>query len=198
MPHTDLSQKYWQEFIVMFYKTDHIIAQKPVAIIMRQSTRERLAQTCFRGYEYRLAGNFYSFNSAFELFRNKNIVDGLVEDAKKAIEANAPVNSFSIDCEARIGWASTEILEKYPPEALERFNLNRKSTALRVKLDRKDLMAPWTQVVTVIYEIRPEDKIVALVIHSAYPGEDVGELLGDVTLREGRVFFDWNHPGDSL
>jgi len=35
-----------------------------------------------------------------------------------------------------------------------------------------------------------------VVIKSIYPGNDIGDLEGNITKREGVVFFDSNHPGE--
>ena len=74
--------------------------------------------------------------------------------------------------------------------------LSKKSQGLFV--DSTGISAPRTRDVTVIYGIsegkRGDDVVV--ILRSMYPGPDVGELKGDVSVREGRVFFDWNVAGD--
>jgi hypothetical protein len=57
--------------------------------------------------------------------------------------------------------------------------------------------APLTNKLTVVFEFQlaTEDRPHLMIVHSLYPGEDIGELSGDITENEGRVFFDWDHPG---
>ena len=94
-----------------------------------------------------------------------------------------------------VGWPGTDELTKYKPEDLEEFSPNRHSKALRVKKDRLDLLVPLTNFVTLVYELRPERYQTAIIVHSMYPGKDIGELHGNITEREKVVFFDWDHPG---
>ena len=49
--------------------------------------------------------------------------------------------------------------------------------------------------VTLVLEFKSEYDSPVAVIHSLYPGHDVGDLEGDMTVREDRVWFNWNHPG---
>ena len=94
-----------------------------------------------------------------------------------------------------VGWESTSALSDYKEDDLERFTINRRSKGLRVKMCRTDLLAPKTCELTIVYELKIEDDKLVAIIHSIYPGQDIGELRGNVTVREKRVFFDWNHPG---
>jgi hypothetical protein len=95
-----------------------------------------------------------------------------------------------------VGWDSTAPRAHFRSTDLEPFSPNRWSAAMRVRPDRMRLLAPRTSLVTVAYELRctMEDGFIVQ-IWTVYPGVDIGALQGNVTIRENRVFFDWNHPG---
>jgi hypothetical protein len=181
----------------MFLNTRCIINHKPVVVIVRHDTESRLAKTCFRGPHLKVAGNFSSWANCGELFKNRFIVSELVNDAREALRVNERTNSVTIALENLCGWSGTDGLGKYNHRALERFEPNRRSFAWRVRTHRRDLLAPRTHILTVVYELKEEaDKDqIAVIVHSIYPGSDIGELVGDITQREKRIFFDWNHPG---
>jgi hypothetical protein len=171
------------------------VAGKQVALIVRYATEERLATTCFRGKTKNLAGNFFRWENVGELFREQIVIDAFLKEIETALTDDSLSNSVCIEFGAPIGWTGTDHVQKYHHECLEKFTPNRKSYALRVKTDRSDLAAPRTSLLTIVYEIRPEEDQTCIIIHSIYPGKDIGELKGDITARESCVFFDWNHPG---
>lgn len=175
-----------------------LIEDTPVAIVVRRVTKERLRETCFRGPGVQKAGNFSRWHSAEALFSDAIVLElflGYV--AELCYKVDLPgTYSYSLSYPAPVGWESTDRLRKYDPGDLEEYALTRKSTCLRVKPDRVDLRAPKTCSITIVFELKLEHDRPVAVVHSLYPGADVGELEGNVTEREGRVFFDWNHPGD--
>ena len=161
---------------------------------------KRLANTCFRPGTKPRAGNFASWKEARELFRNATVR----RDLLATVQSRAPACT-SVECRTMIalddaiGWESTTPIEGIAPEALEVFQPNRKSTGLRVRADCHDILAPTTTLVTVIFSIRPHPREgLEVIVHSLYPGMDIGELDGDLTVRTGRVFFDWRHPGTPI
>lgn len=169
-----------------------------IAIIVRKRTIDRLKTTCFRGPSFRMAGNFFLWNSVESLFIDMCVLQpflfGLDEDWENK---EFGTQGISIDYPENVGWESTSPIEKYSNDDLEQFNLNRKSWGLRVKASRgKELLAPLTNLLTLVYEFRSEGEMPVAIVHSVYPGRDIGELYGDVTSREGRIFFDWSHPGE--
>ncbi len=181
----------------MFLKTQYRIDGLTVAFIVRSVTENRLSTTCFRGPDKKLAGNFSVFRSASEAFKTQDVdwFPGFIDDIRQMLERGESTASYSFDKGFNVGWSGTAKISQYQPEDMEYFEPNRRSRALRVKTDRRDLCAPLTSVITLVYEVRLEGNLVGVVIHSIYPGEDIGELKGDVSAREGIVFFDWNHPG---
>lgn len=165
------------------------------AIIVRRSTEERLQMKCFRG-SLAFAGNFLRWNSADELFRDGEVMQHFLAELDEMwSKQDFATHSVNIVCSVPLGWESSASCEDYSKNDLEQFNLNRRSWGLRVKLSQKNLLAPRTSELTVVYEFKSEDGKAVAIVHSIYPGSDVGELNGDVTEREKRVFFDWNHPG---
>ena len=167
-----------------------------VAIIAQKYTERRLQNTCFRGPERRLAGNFLRWRNLVQVLNDGIVLGQLMEAVENAILENERQNSLTVDYPEPVGWSSTDRLERYRPEDLEPFKLNKRSTALRLKADRTHLAAPSTSFLTIIFEASLHDKPPAVVIRSVYPGEDIGELDGDLTAREKCVFFDWSHPGE--
>ncbi len=168
-------------------------------IIVPQKTKQRLRHTCFRGTEVSLAGNFYFWESAEALLENRHVMAALLRKLDVLyLQASAGTHSqsISVDDVLYVGWESTDEVQKYPKAVLEEFHPNRRSTALRVKSDCWRFTSPKTNLVTLVYEVRYEERGIVAIMHSIYPGVDIGKLKGDVTAREGRIFFDWNHPGE--
>ncbi len=169
----------------------------PLTVIVRQNTTKRLWTRCFRGTSIARAGNFSQWGTAEDLF-----ADGLVWEALLAEcddlwqKMDFGTHSLNITHVQLIGWESTAPLANYSSDALEPFDLNRRSHGLRVKQSRTDLLAPRTRELTIVFEFKQERSRPVVVVHSIYPGFDIGELVDDVTEREGRIFFDWSHPGE--
>ena len=175
-----------------------------VRISMTNRAKERLPTTCFRREStIQLAGNFRYWANLAEFFGDNWVHGELLWHIDKLIESkDEGAHSATLVSRWWLGWESTDLLSKYSRISdLEKFNPNRRSRALRVRMDRsKYRKAPPTNRVTVVFEFRlatDVDKHL-VIIHSIYPGEDIGELAGDVTDREQRVFFDWNHPGENF
>lgn len=168
------------------------------AIIVRRATEERLQTKCFRGTSLALAGNFSRWSSADELFRDREVLEHFLAELNVMWEKqDFATHSVSIVHSSPTGWESTDDAKKYVETDLEQFNLNRRSLGQRVHLSHKHLLAPKTSELTIVYEFKSEDGKAVAIVHSIYPGSDVGELNGDVTEREQRIFFDFNHPGQS-
>jgi hypothetical protein len=168
-----------------------------VDIVTRYHTENRLAKTCFRGMDIKKAGNFSQWDSVEKVLEDATVLDELLDDLNEVCrDRNIGTISLNIQHPRIVGWESTDVPEKYNLDDLEHFKLNRKARALRVKTNRTDLKAPQTNLLTLIYELKLEDGNFVVIIHSLYPGIDVGELVGNVTKRENRIFFDWNHPGE--
>jgi hypothetical protein len=179
----------------MLIKTKHPSLGATV-IVVRQQTQDRLATKCFRGKPANRAGNFLRWQNAHELFESEFVTQSILADVSEAYAKKSRTNSVCIDFGSHIGWSGTDDLGKYKTEDLERFEPNRRSWALRVNLGSGGrLPAPPTSFLTIVYEIREEPGQVAVIVHSMYPGKDIGELVGNITERENCVFFDWEHPG---
>lgn len=167
-----------------------------VGIIVRFQTEQRLRKTCFRGVTVRKAGNFSCWNHSEQVLMSGVVLkEFLAEITELWKRQDFGTHSVEIECDYFVGWSSTAPLGGYILEVLEPFKLNRRSEGLRVKYSRRDLRAPQTKLLTIVFEFKSEDGRPVVVIHSMYLGKDVGELEGDVTAREDCVFFDWEHPG---
>lgn len=167
------------------------------AIIIRRSTEERLSTKCFRGTSLAFAGNFLRWNSADELFRDREVMQLFLAELDEVwSKQEFGTHGVNIACTSPVGWEGTDDAKKYEESDLEDFNLTRRSWGKRVHLSRQDLLAPKTSELTIVYEFKSEDDQAVSIIHSIYPGIDVGELDGDMTGREQRIFFDFSHPGE--
>jgi hypothetical protein len=167
-----------------------------VAIIVRKGTASRLAGTCFRGKEHRLAGNFARWNDALEMLEDADFRDPFLDDVLEVVsEDDLLEHAYELEIEVeKCGWSSTDDISKFSPRDVEVFNPNRHTLAYRVKSDI-GVRAPLVDVLTVKYEIKLEDSGWVVVIHTVYPGENIGRLTGNVSQREQIVFYDWSHPG---
>lgn len=157
---------------------------------------DRLNRTHFRGRGLKQAGNFKLWQSLEEMFKG-TLRNMLADDAwERWAEQDFGTSSSVFLMPVNVGWESTLDQKLCRPDELEEFAPNRRSTALRVRTDLEDRLAPLTREITVIYELSEQRGEPKVTIWSLYPGTDIGELNGDITKREGRVFFDWNHPGE--
>ena len=143
-----------------------------------------------------LAGNFSKWDSLSDMLEDTVVQAKFLKDVKHAWEEQDfdPL-SFNIDYEEWVGWSSTDRLEHYPKDALEEFNPNKRSVALRVKPALTQFLAPQTSRITFIYRLQLLEVTPRLFLFSVYPGEDIGHKYQNVTEREGVIFFDWDHPG---
>lgn len=168
-------------------------------IILGHETGKRLRNTCFRGRNKRLAGNFFLWSHPEEPFSNFIVRGAFLESVSRLANSDQTgqqISSVTARCSEPVGWESTAPLSDYGDNVLEEFAPNRKSRALRVKPECKFMPAPLTRRVTLVYTLHAEEgRGWVAIIRTLYPGVNIGELKGDVTRRERRVFFDWNHPG---
>ena len=166
---------------------------------------ERLSNTCFRN-NLACAGNL-RYKSLRELIADPEILTRFEKQAldalRKELESGGPRPHNSIHLTVQhprkhVGWESTVPLRAVPADLLEEFDLNRMARGLRVKLAATHVFAPLTDLITFCCEFRyqADQRKYAIRLWSVYPGVDVGHLYGDVTKREGRVFLDFNHPGE--
>lgn len=170
-----------------------------ITVIMRTSTAERLEDTCFRGYDNPLAGNFWNWESFREVLDNQAIRSSMLDELDQLYEDdnfNAKY-SFSVRCPEMIGWSSTKLRTGEVDEELVERRLNKRATAMFIR--DLHLPAPLTDWLTFVCELKMEKgQFPTAIVHSLYPGEDLGELKGDMTERTGRIWFDWENPGTAL
>lgn len=170
---------------------------KVVSIVSRFKTKQYLETTCFRS-NCKCAGNFIFWCSIEDIFKNTSILKLFLEEIQE-IWDEGELGEFSIELEndTFIGWESTSPIENYGSEDLEEFKIKKNISAVRIKTERIHLKAPKTKLVTFVLEIKKEFDNPTVIIHSIYPGVDIGPLNDkNITEREGRLFFDWNHPGE--
>jgi hypothetical protein len=167
-----------------------------ISIIVRAHTTDRLEGTCFRGTGNRLAGNFSLWNSPHEMFSHESVIRPFIKSVADVFDKGEfGCSSVEIPFPLNVGWSSTDRIEKYKEEELEEFKPNNKSFALRVK-SSAGRISPRTRYVTFIFEAKMEESSQMVIVHSIYPGKDIGDLIGDITNREKCVFFDWSNQGE--
>jgi hypothetical protein len=182
----------------MHIETKVIVNGSTLAILMREEAKQRLATKCFRGQLVEKAGNFRHWECVEEVFSHDHMRTRFTEQiVARVIDGSANPVAVTIECVDPIGWESTIPVNKIDPGDLKEFQINTHAKGLRVLPGR--CQAPKTSVLTAICEIRHETSHgspkYTVVIHSMYPGTYIGKLDGDVSTREGRVFFDWENPG---
>ena len=190
----------------LLIQTEKRIGDYNFVVLYPKKTKDRLSRSCFRGKLCRLAGNFFAWNSLDELIRDYELDFGSdIYDSFKNFDTSGmtKVLSATYDFEDMIGWESTDHVSKYGEDCLEEFNPNGRCSALRIKTTMTNIRAPKTSLMTIKYGILIEDGDFIASIQTIYPGVDIGPLNNeygnedvDITEREGRIFFDWNHPGE--
>lgn len=171
-------------------------------VIMSRKTVERLSTTCFRGVPKARAGNFFLWNGFIDLIADREIAAGFTAEIQANLdETQDPRNvvsvvSLTLRYHRIVGWSSTVPKDQIPPSCpVKAFEPSKRACGLLV--DDDTLEAPQTHLVTFVCELKYDDDETAWVaiVHSLYPGPDIGNLSGDVSEREGVVFFDWDNPG---
>lgn len=170
----------------------------------------RLAGTCFRGRDLRRAGNFCRWEHADAMFDDEAFRARLFEQAARAIrgvDLRDPVTrSVTVGYPDPVGWAGTRPYNSAHVASYEEFAPNRHSVGLRVRRG-EPILAPATLLVTLVIEFRKARDGLSAIIHTVYPGPDIGPLRPtepgatepvDITKRESVVFLDWNHDGEPL
>ncbi len=175
--------------------TNCFIDGRPVIIIMSRNNEQRLMTTCFRGRGRRLAGNFFDWGSASELFNDNRVSSLIVGEVENAIHNRTYNLLATLDMKQFVGWSSTDDLGRYDPRDLSPFKINGRATGLMVG----DLFtAPRTNHLAVSLSIKfnynPHEVVV--IIHTVYPGRNIGRLIDDVSRRERVVFFPWDRVGE--
>ena len=181
------------------------IGDKQVNIVMRRRDKILLTRRHFRGKDIHLASNFLAWNSIDQLFEDLSFLRALYEDARDAFESgHLGENSFTFDNSRIVGWSFTDSINNYHLRDLTPFTFDQKfhpycspcTIGLMLKKKRWYKKAPYTKLITVVYEIKDEVDKIVLVIRDMYPGQDYGDQSGDISRREGLVFFHRHHPGE--
>jgi len=169
-----------------------------IKVSVPRAQQERMRSTCFRNKEYRLAGNFFAW-SRFYHFIQDSEVRLLLEQKLAVLLKEKNVNHthrFTLELTRDVGWVSVVGIEELNESELtmcERRTLNKRSTALF--LPDQIIDSPKTNLVTVIGNLRCLDSWI-FIIQSVYPGEDAGELIGDMTNKKGLIWLHWSNPGE--
>jgi len=167
---------------------------KGVQVVVPKHTEGRLSDKCFRGPDCSKAGNFRYWKDT------KQVIEGVITDSvlsrlqEAAMKNGKGTFSICLDLRDPIGWSSTAPRDQYVEADLVSFEPNNHSSALKVVNPEK--LAPLTNHLTIVCEYKRKGGVEVFVIHSMYPGKDVGVLDGDITQREKVVFFDWEHQGE--
>jgi len=188
----------------MFIYLGKVLNDASLGVVCSEDTEVRLRGTCFRGKRVAFAGNFFQWSSVEECLRDgifRSLLRECATESLQDFDGHTPiVESATIEYPTLVGWEGTDDVHRYTRQDLEPYAPNRRSHALRVKLDA-NLVAPLTSKITIVGEYRQDrrrSRDYVFFLRSMYPGEDIGELIRNVTKRMGRVFFDWTNPGEPL
>ena len=163
-----------------------------------------LRKTCFRGKDLAFAGNT-RWNSFGQMMQDDDVFERFAANCREvARDATENVDeSFEIihpkQC---VGWESTAARDRFSQTQLEPRKRDQKWRGEWVR-HAANLHASLTNVLTFActftHFVRERELTQwSVVIRTIYPGRDMGELEGDVTAREGRVFYDRTFPGEPL
>jgi hypothetical protein len=180
--------------------TKQLPGGKFVTIIAQWKTEERLEKSCFR-FNCDCAGNFFAARSVMDVLNIPDVSDLFLEEVEEVWEQEKYkeyLYRVEILTSEYLGWESTAPIEKYDRSDLEIFYPQKGVKAKRVIPSLSGhLKAPQTDWVTLAYDVKNENGSPVVFINTVYPGRDIGWFdCKDITEREGRVFFDWNHPGE--
>jgi hypothetical protein len=171
---------------------------RTIALIMRKPAVLRLSTTCFRGRDKRLAGNLKLYDNFSQVMDDQLVVEGVFAELDKLFEDEMfnATYSFTVKHTEPVGWSSTIMAKQLPGVKTEKQKLNKRSRASFVA--DPAIMAPLTHSITFICELKYHTKTDlrgAVMVHSLYPGPDVGDLRGDMTRETGMLWFPWTTPG---
>ena len=178
------------------------ITHGDLSLLMDQRIVDRLSKKCFRDPQNPRAGTFHAWHDHYQALHalKHQLRETIIAELDEAPSAFDGI-SCSVECvfPFPVGWSSTADIKDIPLEDLELFKPNARSIAMRVRLGSKHL-ARQTNIATVIMNIQRSHygKGFTVFVNSMYPGKDIGDLEGNITQREGQVFFGWEHPGEPI
>lgn len=174
-------------------------------VVIPNHCRQTMMDRHFRGRGNRRAGNFSRWESPNVVLRDRRfgeLFHAICHDIKTELERHPPKYSsdydqrFCVPYPGIVGWSGTVPRSYVNGAELERFDINKHASGLKV-MDSEPL-APVTRLVSCttrfrFHEAEPHNRV--LMLYSLSPGPNVGELQGNVSEREGIVFFDFLHRG---
>lgn len=188
----------------------------PIVVVFPGEVLDRLANTCFRGRDSPLAGNFCRFDTADELLADPEFAGQLAEQIRRIVRDADDGNRRGISArltiyfDKAVGWASTALKTEFDLETeTDEYCPNEYTVVRRVKRSLADEHpAPATFDITLSVWLTESAKGWRCTVHSIYPGPDIGPLSPpkhmrggpplDITKTEHMVMFDWNHPGKPI
>lgn len=174
------------------------ISGRNTILVMRHNTVTRLASTCFHGVRKALAGNLAWWMTPATFFSDIRIAEKVWARIERHISAGSiRTQREEIEFDFHIGWSSTDDIQYYDTDSIEPFAPTQKWCGMRV-LNDCGCTAPLTTFLTLVFEIKYEHDGVIVIVHTMYPGRDVGELRGDMSESKQIVFFDFDHEGQPL
>lgn len=173
--------------------------QTIMRLTVRKDVENRLKTTCFRGKDQRLAGNFTLWTSFEEMLDDQAFRRCFLPELEMAIRRREKTGMpernerMCIRCEKIVGWTSTIDAKLVTDHETEEFRLNKHAQAKR--LTNVHVEAPQTRLVTLALGIKKELCGWDIIVHKIFPGRDVGAFNGDVSTRNGVVFYQRENPG---
>lgn len=172
-----------------------------VALPFQQITR--LRYTCFRGSDQHKAGNFFAWSSFYDFITDPETRSLLCTAIENATSRNTHTRieghkRFELTYSRFVGFDSVMAGEDLTLEDRVSANLVRfkRRGAMAYFLPRGRILAPQANVVTVAGNLHRVRGGWNFVIQSMYPGEDCGDMCGNMTERFGWYWLSWENPGD--
>jgi len=182
----------------MVFNTGQYIDSLQIVVIIRFKDEATIINHHLRGPSTHRAGNFSRWLTCLEVLQDPTIFEAFIDDVRETISLGLSSNGVCIPCGSTVGWSRADRIERYCECDLEDFSPTPESRGLRVaKAACEKLTAPKTDKVTIVYHVSNEPCQFVVFVSELYPGQDVGNLVGEVSVSRDQVFFDWHHQGES-
>ena len=171
--------------------------------IVSEQSLSLLRQRHFRGRGKPVAGNFATWETPLAAFNALHtefepyVIESILEDTDG--QRPAAEGSVELDMPRVVGWSCMKPLSRFEGVNFEVDRLSHRRTAWMVPTSRRDLLAPQSYNVTILFKVQRTDRgdwICSL--YNLRPGTDLDVEEGDATEQTGYAFFRFGHPGEPL
>lgn len=170
-----------------------------VEVVTAGPTGRRLTCTCFRGSSCRQAGNFFRWSCFGEFISDPFVLSQLLPILKELVKQELVNYSHrhELEFDFDVGWDRIIEFDELTAEQFdtcEELPLNRRGD-VALHLPDNLIKAPRTNVLTIVLTMRHIGHW-QFGIWDIYPGEDAGEVKGDMSDEHGYIYLRWSNPGE--